>query len=156
MENYISYIRKFMGKNPVIFSGAGLFVFNNKKELLMIHRTDNNTWAIPGGYLELGERMEDAAVRELYEETGLRAESLKLLNIYSGKELYQMYPNGDEVYIVVAIYTVTEYSGTLKHDNIESDDVKFFPLNALPDKLNPPDIFVLNDLLTNQIDNIII
>jgi ADP-ribose pyrophosphatase YjhB (NUDIX family) len=154
MENYISYIRKHIGKNPVIFCGSGLFVFNEKKELLMIHRTDNNTWAIPGGYLELGERMEDAAVRELFEETGLKAEKLKLLNVYSGKELYQKYPNGDEVFIVVAIYVVPEYSGKIKPDNIESNDAKFFPLDALPDKINPPDIFVLNDLKTNQMDKI--
>ena len=51
--------------------------------LLMIRRTDNGNWALPGGAIEMTESVADAAVRETFEETGIQVEVTGLLGIYS-------------------------------------------------------------------------
>ncbi|GMA63748.1 hypothetical protein GCM10025859_41880 [Alicyclobacillus fastidiosus] len=57
---------------------AGAFVFNSEGSLLLHQRTDNGFWGFPGGYMELGETLEDTARREVFEETGLSLGQLKL------------------------------------------------------------------------------
>jgi ADP-ribose pyrophosphatase YjhB (NUDIX family) len=63
--------------------------------------------------LELGETFEETALREAKEEVGILLGTLTLLGIYSGKEMYYEYPNGDKIYNVVVAYSTNEYSGEL-------------------------------------------
>src|SRR5690606_14978802 len=107
--------------------------------LLLERRTDNGLWGLPGGSLEPGESMEEVAKRELYEETGLQAKNLELMNIFSGEDLYYKYPHGDEVYNVVAAYICNEFDGYIKKDNHEVEEIKFFSMNDIPDNISPPD-----------------
>ncbi|GAA4785843.1 NUDIX domain-containing protein [Actinomycetospora chlora] len=58
-------------------------VFNAAAELLLIRRSDNGFWALPGGYMEVGERFAEAAARELVEETGIAAEVTGIVGVYS-------------------------------------------------------------------------
>jgi len=88
LAKYIKELRKSIGSKPIIMCGAGTFIFKEDKKILMIHRTDNNTWGIPGGSLELGESLEEAAKREVYEETNLKISHLQLFDIFSGKDYY--------------------------------------------------------------------
>lgn len=59
------------------------YVTNDNNEILLIRRTDNDLYAIPGGGLELGETLSQAVVREVREETGLDVEVLRLVGVYS-------------------------------------------------------------------------
>ena len=77
---YISDLRKYVGHEPILTAGVGLFVFNDENKVLMQLRTDYNSWGFPGGAMELGESFEDVAIRELKEETGLVAEDVKKLH----------------------------------------------------------------------------
>ena len=138
---YISDLRDFVGHEPLIMVGAGVIVQNQEGEILLQKRADNHLWGIPGGALEIGETLEEAGKRELFEETGLIANEMKLLNIFSGPELYNKYPNGDVVYNVATIYACRDYGGTLNLDPYETEEVRFFKLNELPGDavVNPPD-----------------
>lgn len=60
-----------------------VFVVNERDEVLMIRRTDNDNWAVPGGAIDLGESVPQAAVRETLEETGVRCEITGIIGIYS-------------------------------------------------------------------------
>ena len=129
--SYIKDIRKFIGHAPMISTGSTVVVLKKNKILLNL-RSDTNTWGIPGGAMELGETLEETAARELKEETDLEAESFTLLNVFSGKDLYFKYPNGDELYSVVALYLANNTTGTLKITDDESFELKYFAKDELP------------------------
>lgn len=65
MSDYVSQIRKLVGARPLILCSAGVVLLDRMNRVLLQHRTDNSMWGIPGGALEPGERLEDAAVREV-------------------------------------------------------------------------------------------
>lgn len=112
--------------------GATIVVLKENKILLNL-RSDTNTWGIPGGATELGETLEETAIRELNEETNLTANSFTLLNIFSGKDFYFKYPNGDELYSVVTLYLANGVTGDLKISDGESLELKYFGKDELPD-----------------------
>ena len=111
---YISDLRKYVGHEPILTAGVGLFVFNDENKVLMQLRTDYNSWGFPGGAMELGESFEDVAIRELKEETNLIADELKLIKVLSGKDTYREYPNGDKLYDITAIFVIKKYHNNLK------------------------------------------
>ena len=129
---YIMELRKHIGHNTLIGLGATTLVFNEKNELLLNLRTDTNTWGIPGGSMELFETIEETAIRELREETGLTADRLELVSVLSGKDFYFEYPNGDKMWTVIVLFKVMNYTGKLKLSDRESKELKFFPLTDLP------------------------
>ncbi|HEY7279516.1 MAG TPA: NUDIX domain-containing protein [Trebonia sp.] len=65
--------------------------------VLLIRRTDNGNWALPGGAIEMNESVADAAVRETFEETGTRVEVTGLLGVYSDPRHVIHYTSNDEV-----------------------------------------------------------
>ncbi len=129
---YISNLRKYIGHDPLIGIGATTLVFNKDNELLLNLRTDTNSWGIPGGSMELYETIEETAVRELKEEAGINAERLELLKVLSGEDYYFEYPNGDKLWTVIVLFKVEKYTGKIKVSDNESNKLKFFPLNNLP------------------------
>lgn len=139
MTGYINQIRKKVGHDPVMVAGAGVIVYRGRKVLLQ-KRKDNLCWAIHGGSVEIGEKVEDAAKRELLEETGLIANNLELMGVFSGENMMYTYPNGDEVYVVGIIYTCQNFSGELLPETDETSELKWFDIDNVPQNINPPDI----------------
>ncbi|KOP70317.1 ADP-ribose pyrophosphatase [Lysinibacillus sp. FJAT-14745] len=133
--------------------GACVLVINNRRQVLMQLRKDNGCWGLIGGSMELGETLEQVAHRELFEETGLSAKNLKLINTYSGQDFYYQYPHGDEVYNVVTAFECKEYSGRLIHDEEEATMLQFFPLGDLPKNISPPDRPILEDYIGSNSKN---
>lgn len=133
--NYIKFLRQYVGHDPILTAGVGLFVFNENKQVLMQFRTDYNQWGFPGGAMELGESFEETAKRELKEETNLEACELKMVKVLSGKDTYREYPNGDKLYDITAIFVVKSYKGDLKINDNESKRLEWFDINKLPDNI---------------------
>ena len=71
---------------PFIQTGAAIIVENDRGEILLQDRKDNDKWGLPGGCQELGENLRDTAVREIYEETGLKfdPDNIFLIDTLSG------------------------------------------------------------------------
>lgn len=80
-------------------------------------------WALPAGYMELGESAEEAAIRECHEETGLLVQIDHLLGVYSFGE-------GEESGLVI-IYAATALGGELRAED-DAIEAGAFPLDALP------------------------
>lgn len=128
---YIMDLRKVVGHRKLLMPGAGVFPIRDGRVLLQ-RRKDNGLWADHGGAVELSEKVEDAARREMLEETGLIAGELTLLGIYSGPEMDNVYPNGDEVSIIGIFYTCEDFTGTVKLQAEEVTELQWFPLDGLP------------------------
>lgn len=146
MNGYIKHIRKKVGHDRLMIVGAGVFIYKDEKILLQ-KRKDNLCWALHGGSVEIGEKVEDAVKRELLEETGLIANSLELLGVFSGENMMYTYPNGDEVCIVGIIYICRDFSGVLLPETDETSELKWFDIDNLPQQINPPDIEPLSAFL---------
>ncbi|MCP3029009.1 NUDIX hydrolase [Halobacillus sp. A5] len=129
-------IRKLIGSRPLILTGSTVLVFNDSNELLLQHRSDTEEWGLPGGAMEPGEKLKQTAARELFEETGLRAENFKFIDILSGEELYFKYPNGDEVYNVISIYEALDTYGELTMVDGESMNLRYFSIDKLPTNID--------------------
>jgi 8-oxo-dGTP pyrophosphatase MutT (NUDIX family) len=63
--------------------------------ILLIHRTDNDKWALPGGEVELGESVSQAVIREVHEETGIDVEITGIVGIYSDPKHIIAYADGE-------------------------------------------------------------
>lgn len=138
MSDYILDLRKLVGHRPLLQVGASVIVEDEKGHVLLEKRTDNHCWGYPGGSVELDEVVEDAARRELFEETGLLAGELQLFGVFSGKDTHYVYPNGDEVSNVDIVFLCKAWSGELRPQISEVSELRFFPPDALPENLSPP------------------
>lgn len=117
----------------LIQDGASAIIVNNKNQILLQKRVDNDKWGLPGGCQEIGERFEETVIREVKEETNLdvKEEDLKLITIVSGNSRKRQYPNGDIVYNNSVLFVIDTYTGELKCD-AESKVLKFFDIDDLP------------------------
>ena len=88
-------------------------------------------WGFPGGAIEIGETPEQAAIRELKEETGLDVEVQSLLGVYTDSDM--RYPNGDQAHSICIAYRLKAIAGSLRCDQDETIDLKYFALDELPD-----------------------
>ncbi len=107
-------------------------------ELLLMRRSDNGLWGLPGGYVEPGESVSEATAREVYEETGYEIEIGRLVGVYSDpKRQVIAYPNGNRVQAVNLCFegrVVGQGEPTTPEETLE---VGFFPDSALPEDFVP-------------------
>ena len=144
--DYIRGLRSLVGHRPLILTSVMVLIVNADGHLLMQKRAGTGAYHVPGGFLELGETLEDAARREALEETALTVGDLTLVGAYSGPGFHWFAPNGDEVYNVMVAHVTRDYSGTPVADGEEGTEVVFMPLSPLPEPLGPPAPAVLADL----------
>ena len=134
--SYVSDIRAKIGHAPLMLVSAAVIVHRDGQVLLM-RRSDTGDWSYHGGSIELGETLEEAARRELLEESGLTAGKLTLFTVTSGPSQHVFYPNGDEVYYTEALYMCEDFSGEPLESCEEVLEQRWFALDALPENISP-------------------
>ena len=80
-----------------IVPSVNVAVFNEAGELLLIRRSDNDNWALPGGGVDIGESLSQAGVRETREESGIECEITGLSGIYTDPGHVILYTSNGEV-----------------------------------------------------------
>ncbi len=148
--SYIMDLRKEVGHRPLLQVGASVIVVDKCERILLQLRSDNNAWGYAGGSVEIDEKVEDTAKRELYEETGLIVKELTLFGVFSGKELHNIYPNGDEVSNIDIVYICKSYEGELKCQTGEVENLKFFGISELPDNIFKPNLPAIKEYVSEQ------
>lgn len=129
---------------PFIQTGAAIIIRNENGEILLQERTDRNKWGLPGGCQDLGEDLRVTAVREAFEETGIKLDpdEIELIDTLSGKSRKNSYPNGDIVYNNTSIYlanVLMEDASNLKGDS-ETKRLQFFSPEEVPENLMDADL----------------
>ena len=106
--------------------GAFVAVFNERNEVLLVHRRDVDVWEAPGGNVDTGEAPWTAAVREVLEETGLRIHPNRLVGLY--------WRPSQATLVFQFAATAPAETPTLSD---EASDIAFFPVTELPENMTP-------------------
>ena len=139
MSGYIMELRKEVGHRTLIQCAASVIIINGQGQVLLGKRTDNHLWGYAGGSVEIDEKVEECAARELAEEMGLIADELEFFTVNSGPETHYTYPNGDEVSNVEIVYLCRRYHGRIKAQESEMEELRFFdPAEIDLNQLSPP------------------
>jgi 8-oxo-dGTP pyrophosphatase MutT (NUDIX family) len=97
--------------------------------VLLVRHTHGSAWYLPGGAVEKGETLAEAARREVREECGLALGELTLLGVY--------YSHAEGKHDHVAIFVARGFSGELRAERSEIERLGFFPLDDLPADTSP-------------------
>jgi ADP-ribose pyrophosphatase YjhB (NUDIX family) len=107
---------------------VNVIVVNDAGEILMIRRTDNDNWAVPGGAIDLGESVAQAAVRETREESGIECEITGLVGIYSDPKHVLLYTSNGEVRQEFSIVLTARPLSGQPTPSSESSEVRWVPV----------------------------
>ncbi|MFE1595776.1 NUDIX domain-containing protein [Nocardia sp. NPDC058705] len=112
--------------------GGSMLVVDDGGRILMQRRGDSGNWSLPGGVMEIGETLEECAVRETKEETGLDTEITGLLGIYTDPAHVIEYSDGEVRQEFAVTYLGRVLGGELAVSS-ESTEVRFLGMDELAD-----------------------
>lgn len=155
MSDWIEDVRSKYGHGPILVAGTGIVVWrknsNNIVEILLQKRNDVEKYGLFGGAFDLAEHGATCAARELKEEANIEIlePEFTQMRTYVGPEHHTVYPNGDEVYHLVVLYSVM-YDGDveLNYSSNETRSIKWFSITELKERLEdkPEDTFFQNNI----------
>ncbi len=101
---------------------VNVVVINDSGDILLIRRADNDNWALPGGAIDLGESVSQAAIRETKEETGIDCEITGITGIYSDPKHIILYTSNNEArqeFSIVLTARATAGQPTVSNESTE-------------------------------------
>jgi len=101
--------------------------------LLLVHKIDNDYWALPGGAMDLGESVAQAAVREVEEETGVKAEVTGLVGLYTDPGHVMAYDDGEVRQEFSVCFHARAISGEPRQDNTETKAARWVEPSDIAD-----------------------
>ncbi|MBO4160603.1 NUDIX domain-containing protein [Micromonospora antibiotica] len=113
-----------------IVVAVSVFVLDEQARVLLIRRTDNGLWSLPGGGQEIGESVAETAVRETREETGIRAEVTGMVGVYSDPGHVIEYSDGEVRQQFSLCFRAVPVSGTPTPSD-ESHEVRWVARDEL-------------------------
>jgi ADP-ribose pyrophosphatase YjhB (NUDIX family) len=129
--SFFSRMREHIGQEPLILPAAGALVRDDAGRVLLARRRDTGEWSLPGGAMELGERIDRTAVAEVREEVGLEVEPIRLIGVHSDPGCWT-YPHGDQIKVVSVLFEGRAIGGRLRPDGAEMVEARFFRPEELP------------------------
>ncbi len=104
-----------VGRNGRLLLGCSATLFDDDHaKILLTRRADNQRWCLPGGAVEPGESVTEACEREIWEETGLRVQVVRLIGVYSNPHRLLEYADGNRYHLVSLNFEVASVAGQLQ------------------------------------------
>jgi len=132
---YVAELREAVGDRPILLPSTALIALDPEGRILLQRRTDDGTWGLPGGLMEIGEAPEEAVIRETKEEMGLDIGEVELFDVFGGSELYHDYPGQGRVYGVSVAYIARGITGEPQVDGDEVAEARFFAVDDVPSNI---------------------
>ena len=130
VPSYVTALRAHVGHDLLLLPAASALVHDGAGRILLLRRSDNGRWSLPAGMIDPGEQPADAVLREIFEETGVRAQIERL----AGAATHRVrYPNGDVCEYLDVWFRCRAVAGTPRADGEESAEVGWFAPDALPE-----------------------
>ncbi|MCX2968500.1 MULTISPECIES: NUDIX hydrolase [Streptomyces] len=127
---FIRELRDAVGHRPLFLSGVTAIVHDDAGRVLLGRRADTGRWAVIGGIVEPGEQPAQTAVREVYEETGVRCVAERVVLVETREPV--RYPNGDVCQFLDITLRCRAVGGRARVNDEESLEVGWFEPDALP------------------------
>lgn len=129
--HFILALREKIGGHPLWLPGVKAVVTDDAGRLLLVRRADNGRWTVPAGIVDPGEEPAATAVREVFEETGVRVRVDRVAGV--GTTAPVTYPNGDEAQYLDVVMACRYLSGEARVNDDENLEVRWFDADALPE-----------------------
>jgi 8-oxo-dGTP pyrophosphatase MutT (NUDIX family) len=130
VPEFVARLREHIGHDLLWLSSATAVVLDDQGRVLLGRRSDTGTWALPGGVVDPAEQPADAAIREIFEETGVVAVPERLFTVTVSQPF--SYPNGDQVQFLDLAFRCRAVGGEARVNDSESTEVGWHSLDSLP------------------------
>jgi 8-oxo-dGTP pyrophosphatase MutT (NUDIX family) len=126
-SEYIRRLREAVGNDLLLLPSVTILTFDDHNRVLLVKHAATGMWVAPGGSIDPpDEYPADAAVREMWEETGLLVEPSRVVGVFGGPEFQITYPNQDQVSYVMIVFEAHVTGGRMEADSAEILEVGYF------------------------------
>lgn len=126
MSDYFKALRAKVGNHLLVSPSVTGIILDDEDRILLVRHSEGNVWVAPGGSIEPNEIPADSLIREVWEESGLLVEPVKILGVFGGEGFEVTYKNGDRVSYVMTVFACRVTGGTLKADGVETLQAGYF------------------------------
>lgn len=124
--DYIKRIRERVGGEELLqVPSVSVAVRDENGRVLLARHSEGDVWLLPGGTVEPGEPPADAALREMWEETGLRVRLTGLVGVFGGPDFIVHYRNGHRTSYVMTVFEAVADDTTATPDGGEIVEVRY-------------------------------
>jgi ADP-ribose pyrophosphatase YjhB (NUDIX family) len=126
VAEYVRHLREIVGGNELLqVASVSIALRDAQGRVLVARHSEGGVWVLPGGAIEPAEVPADAAVREMFEETGYLVRLTRLVGVFGGPEFVIHYRNGHRTSYVMAVFEAEQIGGAQYPDGAEVLEVRF-------------------------------
>jgi 8-oxo-dGTP pyrophosphatase MutT (NUDIX family) len=124
--DHVARLRALVGGEELLqIPSVSVAIRDDAGRVLLARHVEGDVWLLPGGAIEPGETPADAAVREAWEEVGLRVRLTALVGVFGGPEFVVRYRNGDRASYVMTVFEATAPGGAARPDGVETTETRW-------------------------------
>ena len=126
MPEYVRHLRALVGADELLqIPSVSIALRDSDGRVLLVRHVEGGVWLLPGGTIEPAELPSDAAVREMFEETGLFVRLTGIVGVFGGPEFIVRYRNGHRTSYVMTVFEGEFRAGNPQADSTEVLELRF-------------------------------